>query len=421
MRVVRVVVVAGGGGGGGGVVAPAASSERGDTPGARLGVGRVGVGGPLARLGRARAWSRMAAFRFQGRVCVVTGGASGMGRALVVQLAAQGAHVACCDINTEQLDETARLARAANGGVRVSTHRVDVSDRARVEAFACEVLAAHGGQVHVLFANAGLTVPGSLLHDASMSAADVAAYEARWDRCFAVDYFGVLHCVRAFLPHIVQQDEGYIVNTASVNGFWTWPDHGAYTSAKFAVRGLTDSLLIECSVKAPHVRVASVMPGGVRTGIVRNSGYTGQGTGVVDKLFTGDGGFADLTAEEAAAWILDGVAAGKTRILVGYDAILLDCMSRFGGPHQSYAIFAALAREGVTNFDWSNLALTEKQIKNVSLLGWLRVAINGGAHFAFFTWPFALLRLRRHPLAQAAGVVFAAALLRKTIARLAKL
>jgi NAD(P)-dependent dehydrogenase (short-subunit alcohol dehydrogenase family) len=317
----------------------------------------------------------------------------------------------------EELEETARLARAANGSVCVSAHRVDVSDRARVEAFAGEVLAAHGGQVHVLFANAGLTVPGSLLHDASMSATEVAAYEARWDRCFAVDYFGVLHCVRAFLPHIVKQEEGYIVNTASVNGFWTWPDHGAYTSAKFAVRGLTDSLLIECSVKAPHVKVASVMPGGVRTGIVRNSGYTG--CGVVDKLFTGDGGLADLTADEAAAWILDGVAAGKTRILVGYDALLLDFMSRFGGPHRSYAMYAALAREGVTNFDLSKLALTEKQIKNVSLLGWLRVALNGGAHFALFMWPFALLRHRRHPLAKAAGIVLAASLLRKIVKRLA--
>jgi NAD(P)-dependent dehydrogenase (short-subunit alcohol dehydrogenase family) len=164
------------------------------------------------------------------RVAVVTGGASGMGRSLVVQLAAAGAHVACCDVDVGGLDETARLARAANGAVRVTTHRVDVSARDEVLAFAQQVLAAHEGRVHLLFCNAGITAPGALIMDAKWSDAQIAAHEKAWQRCFDIDFFGVLHCIRAFLPHIVRQEEGYVIVTSSVNSFITWPEHSCYTA-----------------------------------------------------------------------------------------------------------------------------------------------------------------------------------------------
>jgi NAD(P)-dependent dehydrogenase (short-subunit alcohol dehydrogenase family) len=290
---------------------------------------------------------------FRGRIAVVTGGGSGMGRELVVQLAAEGCAVAACDLNDDSIEETRRLAeKGAAAGTRVTAHRCDVSDEPSVVGFRDEVVAQHEtDHVDLLFNNAGIGGGGSF----------VTGEREEWDRTFAVCWGGVYHCSRAFLPLLLASDDAYVVNTSSVNGFWaclgpTGP-HTAYSAAKFAVKGFSEALVIDLRVNAPHVKVAVVMPGHVGTGIVANTwrAHTGadpadmdadqlaemraslvrQGMpldGVPDDalrsgLATMGKQFRDLaplSAADAATIILDGVRADAWRILVGDDARRID-------------------------------------------------------------------------------------------------
>ena len=285
---------------------------------------------------------------FAGRMAVVTGGGTGMGRELVVQLAAAGASVATCDLHVDNLDETLQRARAgAPAGVRVSGHRCDVSDRADMERFRDEVLAEHEiDHVNLLFNNAGIAGGGSF----------VTADESEWLRCFNVCWGGVYNGARAFMPLLVKSDAGYIVNTSSVNGFWAalgpGMAHTAYSSAKFAVKGFTEALLEDLRLNAPHVKAAVVMPGHIGTDIVANTRRVHQGDGrddltdartmmrqrgIDDAPFSDDDirGFmemmatmfrdnAPMSAAQAATVILDAVRKDEWRILVGEDAKKLD-------------------------------------------------------------------------------------------------
>ena len=297
---------------------------------------------------------------FTGKLAVVTGGATGIGRALVVRLAAAGCSVATCDVNDEGVAETERLALAAaparangSGGpaVRVTTHRCDVSDEAQVQRFRDEVVERHGrDHVHLLVNNAGITGGGSF----------VTADRAEWDRVFGVNWSGVYHCSRAFVPLLVASDGATLVNVSSVNGFWAWlgPNvpHTAYSASKFAVKGFTEALLEDFRLHAPHVRAAVVMPGHVGTDIALNTwrakgkdgpemdaddvaemrrslarlGVDVEGASDDDlRAMARAGGeayrdAAPLSAADAARIILDGVAAGEWRILVGDDARRLD-------------------------------------------------------------------------------------------------
>jgi NAD(P)-dependent dehydrogenase (short-subunit alcohol dehydrogenase family) len=294
---------------------------------------------------------------FSGKLAVVTGGGSGMGRELVRQLAAQGASVAACDWHPDAVAETAELARAdAAPGVLVTSHACDVSAEAQVLRFRDELLAQHGREhVDLVFSNAGVGGAGSFVKDD----------RKEWERTFAVDFWGVYYCARAFLPLLIASGDGVLVNTSSVNGFWAslgpgMPNH-SYCTAKFAVRGFTEALIEDLRTNAPQVRVAVVMPGHVGTDIVRNSflahgrdpeqltddqlnemipddaqaGLIGAGLlpenpSAEDKrqwLIRMASDFRDkapLTAAQAAADILDGVRAGAWRILVGQDATMLD-------------------------------------------------------------------------------------------------
>jgi NAD(P)-dependent dehydrogenase (short-subunit alcohol dehydrogenase family) len=289
---------------------------------------------------------------FEGKLAVVTGGGSGMGRELVVQLAGAGCAVAACDLNEASLAETA--ARAA-GGPRVTTHVCDVSDAAAVERFRDEVVDQHAtDHVNLVFSNAGIGGGGSF----------VAGPRDEWERTFGVCWGGVYNCARAFVPLLIASDDGYLVNTSSVNGFWTTVipgvPHTAYSSAKFAVKGFSEALLEDFRVNAPHVKVAVVMPGHVGTDIVANTRRAHGGSDpehmTVEEVaesraamvarglpaVTSDDdvrrmvrmfadGFRDsapTSAAEAATIILDGVRAGEWRILVGADAHALDAAVR---------------------------------------------------------------------------------------------
>jgi NAD(P)-dependent dehydrogenase (short-subunit alcohol dehydrogenase family) len=289
---------------------------------------------------------------FAGKRAVVTGGGSGMGRELVVQLAAEGCSVATCDVNDAALAETtARAEAGAPRGTKITTHRCDVSNETQVLAFRDEVVAAHGEVLELLFNNAGIGGGGSLISDSRED----------WERTFGVDFWGVYYCTRAFLPNLIAAEEAVLVNTSSVNGFWAslgpGVPHTAYSTAKFAVKGLTEALIEDFRVNAPHVHVAVVMPGHIGTNIVANSRrYLGRPepdamteadleevrkqvarAGLDADQFTSDQlregvkmleeGFRDnapLDAGGAARIILDSVRQGKWRILVGEDALALD-------------------------------------------------------------------------------------------------
>ncbi len=259
---------------------------------------------------------------FAGRLAVVTGGGSGMGRELVVQLAAAGCDVATCDVHDADLADTVGRASEAAPAVTVTAHRCDVSDEAQVIGFRDEVLAQHGrDHVHLLFNNAGVAGGYSFVADT----------RADWDRTFAICWGGVYNCSRAFVPLLIASDAGYVVNTSSVNGFWAalGPDvpHSAYSTAKFAVKGFSEALLTDLRVHAPHVKVAVVMPGHVGTGIVANTvrvladDATGELLREVSDAFSAK---APVSASEAATIILDGVRNDEWRILVGDDARALD-------------------------------------------------------------------------------------------------
>ena len=294
---------------------------------------------------------------FEGKLAAVTGGGSGMGRELVRQLAAQGCSVAACDWHPDTMAQTVALARAdAGSGVLVTGHACDVSDEAQVLRVRDELLGQHArGHVDLVFANAGIGGAGSFVKDS----------RAEWERTFAVDWWGVYYCARAFLPLLIASGDGVLVSTSSVNGFWAALGPGmpntAYSTAKFAVKGFTEALIEDLRTNAPQVRVAVVMPGHVGTDILANTlhahgkdpeqlteaqlkemipaearaGLAAAGL-LAEDASAGDlrqmlirmsGDFRDkapVTAAQAATIILDGVRAGTWRILVGKDATMLD-------------------------------------------------------------------------------------------------
>ena len=263
---------------------------------------------------------------FTGKVAVVTGGASGMGRELVRQLAAEGCHVAMCDLSVEEMGETKRLALAdAPDGTIVTAHMCDVSDEASLIEFRDAVVTQHQtDHLNLLFNNAGIGGGGSVITDP----------REVWERTFDVCWGGVYLGVRTFLPLLIAADEGHIVNASSVNGFWAsiGPDrpHTAYSAAKFAVKGFSEALITDLRVNAPHVKVSVVMPGHIGTSIVENSMRhgaheldmeTAEMVQLMSDMFRDQ---APVSAAEASTEILDGVRAGRWRILVGDDARKLD-------------------------------------------------------------------------------------------------
>ena len=299
---------------------------------------------------------------FEGKLAVVTGGGTGMGRELVLQLAAEGCSVATCDVNLETLEATARQAeKQAPTGAKISTHLCDVSVEADMLRFRDEVLAWHDrDHVNLVFNNAGVGGGGSF----------VAGDRAEWDRTFGICWGGVYNGCRAFVPLLVASDEGHLVNTSSVNGFWAMlapgMPHTAYSAAKFAVKGLSEALLEDFRLNAPHVKVSVVMPGHIGTDIVNNSRLVHGGGGELsdDELVAVRAGMrgrgipvesmdddavrsmvqmfgdmfrdsAPMTAAEAATVILDGVREGRWRILVGDDAHRLDATVR-ADPERAY-------------------------------------------------------------------------------------
>ncbi len=256
---------------------------------------------------------------FSNRVAAITGAASGIGRALAENLADAGCHLALSDVDEAGLQETAERSRAK--GVTVTTAKVDVAKREAVYAWADQVVEDHG-RVNLIFNNAGVAV-GSTLEGVNYD-------DFEW--LMNINFWGVVYGSKAFLPHLKQADAGHIVNISSVFGIISVPTQGVYNSAKFAVRGFSDTLRQELDIERSSVRVSCAYPGGIKTNIAHSARMADNilGTYAKSKAGTADTfvSKAITTPDKAAKVILNGVRRDSRRILVGPDARVIDAVQR---------------------------------------------------------------------------------------------
>lgn len=248
------------------------------------------------------------------KVAVVTGAGSGIGRALAEALAARGCRLALSDVNETGLKET-----AANCGLaEVRTYVLDVADRDAIYAHA-EQVAGDFGQVNLVINNAGVAL--------SASVREMTDDDFRW--IMDIDFWGVAHGTRAFLPHLIASGDGHVVNISSVFGLIGVPKQSAYNAAKFAVRGFTEALRQEMKLERQPVAVSCVHPGGIRTNIA-NSARMGKSEDA-DAQRKGFDKLAITTPEKAAGIILKGILKNESRILVGPDAWGIEAINRLLG------------------------------------------------------------------------------------------
>jgi butyryl-CoA dehydrogenase len=278
----------------------------------------------------------MALAGYDSRVAAITGAGSGIGRALAAELAGRGAHVALSDIDEIGLAETE--ARCAGAGVKVTTRRVDTADADAVFAWADAVVAEHG-RVNLVVNNAGVAMVSPVR---AMSLDDL-----RW--LVNVDFWGVVHGTKAFLPYLEESGEGHLVNMSSVFGLVSLPSQSAYNAAKFAVRGFTDALRMELDIERIPVSCTTVLPGGVRTNIARRARLDPAARDVgarVDDMVRRFDLVARTSPEAAARRILAAVLRNRRRVLIGHDARFLDLVARLpAGLYQRVVVAGArLAR-----------------------------------------------------------------------------
>lgn len=256
---------------------------------------------------------------YDGAVAAVTGAASGIGRALAESLARRGAHLALCDVDEDGLAET---AGRCTGPGNVTTGRVDVADRAAVTAWADQVVADHG-RVQLVVNNAGVALAATI---------EGMRYEdLQW--LMGINFWGVVHGTKAFLPHLRASGGGHIVNLSSVFGLVPVPTQAAYNAAKYAVRGFTDTLRMELEIDGGAVSCTTVHPGGVRTNIARNArvddsaaAISGHDTEAARRRF--ERLLSVTTPGKAADRILAAVLRNQRRVVIGPDGWVLDLLGR---------------------------------------------------------------------------------------------
>lgn len=249
---------------------------------------------------------------FANQHIVITGAASGIGRALTLALNAQGARLSLCDANEQGLKE---VAVALKSPVHVETF--DISDAARVQGFATQVQ-DQGGCPDIVINNAGVAL--------CQSVKDYVHEDMRW--LMDINFWGVVHCSQAFLPGMLAKNAGTLVNVSSIFGIVGYSGYSAYCASKFAIRGYTEAMQIDLADTG--VKAVLVHPGGVKTAIVSNARLTvgEQGVQSRDELCERFDKVARTTPEQAAKIIIEGLARGKSRIMVGKDAKTLRTISR---------------------------------------------------------------------------------------------
>jgi NAD(P)-dependent dehydrogenase (short-subunit alcohol dehydrogenase family) len=250
----------------------------------------------------------------KGKLAIVTGAASGIGRGTALELARRGARLAISDLDRAGLAETAKRIEAI--GAPVTTYLLDVADRDAVYAFAQEIETTHGG-ADIVVNNAGV---------AQIARVDELTYED-FEWVMNIDFWGMVYGTKAFLPQMQAKGAGHIVNVSSVFGIISVPTQAAYNSAKFAIRGFTEALRHE--MKGTQIKVSCVHPGGIKTNIVRNARFlqSTQATAREDAA-SGFDKLAMTTPEKAGRVIVNGIAKNKPRILIGIDAKIIDWMQR---------------------------------------------------------------------------------------------
>jgi NADP-dependent 3-hydroxy acid dehydrogenase YdfG len=252
------------------------------------------------------------------KVVVITGAGSGIGRALAVDIGRRGGLLALSDVSEAGLAETVELAKQAGAG-QVKADRLDVADREAFGAYADDVL-AHFGRVNVVVNNAGVALSGRI-------------NDLEWDDIdwiIGIDFWGVVHGTKFFLPAIIESGDGHVVNISSLFGLVSMPDQGFYNAAKYAVRGLTEALREEMLIDGHRVGVTSVHPGGIKTAVARSARYSAKDDAARSAKFF-DEKLAKMSPERAAEIIVTGILKNRARVLVGLDAHVIHNIGKFAG------------------------------------------------------------------------------------------
>lgn len=255
---------------------------------------------------------------FHGRVAAITGAGSGIGQALALRLAGHGCALAISDIDESGLSETARLVEAI--GVKVTTEKLDVADRDAMHAWADQVVGDHG-KVNLIVNNAGVALGATV---------DGMSYED-FDWLMGINFNGVVHGTKAFLPHLKAAGEGHVVNISSVFGLLGIPSQSAYNAAKFAVRGFTEALRIELDIEDCGVSATTIHPGGIKTNIAKNARIDASVMDIGQDPQDAEQSFENLfitSPKRAAKAIVKAVQKDKRRAMVGPDAHLINLAAK---------------------------------------------------------------------------------------------
>ena len=266
------------------------------------------------------------------KVVVITGAGSGIGRALALNAAARGSLLALSDIDEAGLAETVDLAKNT-GATQIHAAPLDVADRAAFATYAAEV-ADHFGRVNVVVNNAGVALAGDL--------ADLAYDDMEW--IVGVNFWGVVHGTKEFLPHLIASGDGHLVNMSSLFGLISMPGQSLYNATKYAVRGMSEALREELLMAGHPVGVTVVHPGGIKTAIARNARVAGDDADQAATAELFDQRLAKMTPDRAAEIIVRAVLKNQARCLVGLDAHALHTFAKLAGSRYQDVVAAAAKR-----------------------------------------------------------------------------